>query len=100
MKEQAGTSYWKRRGLGMRAANILVDLDIRSLSELRRLTPYEFYALASSRGCGRGTLLEVAACARWRLDEDAVTEMVRDRYRQGVWRVTRAGRPTGQSAGS
>ena len=34
MKGQAGTSYWKRKGLGMRAANILVDLDIRSLGEL------------------------------------------------------------------
>jgi hypothetical protein len=34
MKGQAGTSYRVGKGLGMRAANILVDLDIRSLGEL------------------------------------------------------------------
>jgi hypothetical protein len=76
------------------------DAAAGTLSELRRLTPYEFYALASSRGCGRGTLLEIAAQARWRLHEDVVTQMIRNRYRQGVWRVTRAGRAAGQLAKS
>ena len=98
MKQQSGTSYWVGKGLRMRAANILVELEIGTLTELRGLTPHEVYTRASPFGCGRATLLDIAACAGWRLDEDAVAKMIRNRYKHSYWPTTRAREADGQSA--